>query len=218
VNTTEEANEVAMTHFVSNRDESVPLFQNPLLEFFSHTHPATSTVVYVPVAAYASYLSLQHVSPAATIGFAVAGMFIWTVFEYALHRWVFHWEPGSNWGKALRFWIHGIHHDYPRDHTRLIMPLVVSGPLAVLLYLLYTAAFGASGLAIYAGFALAYVAYDAIHYASHHLPAKSGLVAFLKAYHLAHHYGDERRGFGVTSPLWDYVLGTLPLPVRSARS
>jgi hypothetical protein len=50
--------------------------------------------------------------------------------EYIIHRWAFHYEPKTEWGKSTLL-VHGIHHDYPKDATRLVMPLLVSVPLAL---------------------------------------------------------------------------------------
>ena len=41
---------------------------------------------------------------------------------------------------------------------------------------------------------------------------KRGLWLWLKKYHMRHHYQDDHVGFGVTSPLWDYVFGTRSAP------
>jgi len=32
---------------------------------------------------------------------------------------------------------------------------------------------------------------------------------FLKQYHLRHHYKDDDRGYGVSSPFWDYIFRTV---------
>mgnify|MGYP003352602104 CR=1 FL=1 len=37
---------------MSGKDETVRLFANPVLEYFSHIHPATPIIVYLPMVAY----------------------------------------------------------------------------------------------------------------------------------------------------------------------
>ena len=106
--------------------------------------------------------------------------------------------------------MHGVHHAYPRDGTRLVMPLIVSAPLAVIFYFLFKAVFGKYYLITFAGLVLGYVCYDSIHYATHHFPMKKGLGKWLKEYHLKHHYVDSTTAYGVSNPLWDYVFGTVP--------
>ena len=59
-----------------------------------------------------------------------------------------------------------------------------------------------------AGLTVGYLAYDMIHYATHHLPMRWGVCRYLKRYHLKHHYKTPNQRFGVSSPLWDIVYGT----------
>jgi sterol desaturase/sphingolipid hydroxylase (fatty acid hydroxylase superfamily) len=47
-----------------------------------------------------------------------------------------------------------------------------------------------------------------LHYATHHFPMKRGVFLWLKQYHLRHHYKDDHVGYGISSPLWDYVFRT----------
>jgi sterol desaturase/sphingolipid hydroxylase (fatty acid hydroxylase superfamily) len=63
---------------------------------------------------------------------------------------------------------------------------------------------------LFAGFMLGYLAYDLIHYATHHFTMRSGAAKYLKRYHMQHHHKTPEQRFGVSSPLWDAVFGTLP--------
>lgn len=199
-----------MGKFVSNRDETVRLFQNPVLEYFSHIHPATPVVVFVPVVAYFCYVGASVLSIPTAVTTFIGGVVFWTFTEYALHRWVFHYEPVTERGKRIHFLVHGIHHDYPRDSTRLVMPLLVSVPLAALFYLAFQAVLGNYGYTSFAGFIAGYVVYDSIHYATHHFPMTTRLGKFLKNYHLRHHYNDEQTAYGISVPLWDIIFRTTP--------
>ena len=120
-------------HYISNKNESLRMFKSDFLEFFSHVHPLTPHVIYLPVMSYMFYLALgpRGLTIAAVIGLFAAGILIWTVVEYTMHRWVFHYEPASRWGKQLHFMLHGVHHDYPNDASRLVMPPAVSARPAV---------------------------------------------------------------------------------------
>lgn len=42
----------------------------------------------------------------------VFGIFLWTLIEYSLHRWVFHMEPSGKYRAMIyfHFVIHGLHH------------------------------------------------------------------------------------------------------------
>src|SRR5436309_11145072 len=101
-----------MRLYVSNKNESVPMFQSRFMEFFSHVHPATPLVLYLPVIAWMLYAALWRNGLSilvVAVLFAV-GLLIWTLLEYMIHRWAFHYEPTTPIGKKLHFIIHGVHH------------------------------------------------------------------------------------------------------------
>ena len=186
------------------------MFESDFIEFFSRVHPATPLLLYMPVVGYMLYLSLWHrkLSILPVAGLFVLGILLWTLFEYLIHRYIFHYEPKSHLGKRLHYIVHGVHHDYPNDARRLVMPPSISVPLAVLFYILFLLIFGHLAPGVFAGLVFGYVCYDMLHYATHHFPMKRGLWLWLKQYHLRHHYRDDDVGFGISSPLWDFVFGT----------
>lgn len=196
--------------FVSNKNETVRMFQSNFMEFFSHVHPATPVLLYGPMIALMLYLAFvqKQLSFLAVLGFFVIGVLIWTLLEYVIHRYVFHYEPKTRVGKLLHFIMHGVHHDYPNDATRLVMPPIISIPLAVVFYVVFILTLGRFAPAALAGFGFGYVCYDTIHYATHHFAMKRGIWRWLKQYHLRHHYQDDHAGYGVSTPLWDYVFKT----------
>ena len=210
--------------YVSNKNESVRMFESRFMEFFSHVHPATPLVLYLPVIGFMLFVALarQQMPLWSVAGLFVAGLLMWTLLEYVIHRYFFHYEPKSRWGKQFHFMVHGVHHDYPQDATRLVMPPVLSVPLAVFFYGLFVLVFGRFAQGLFAGLIFGYVCYDSIHYATHHFALKSRVGLWLKQYHLRHHYKDDHAGFGVSSPLWDYVFGTTrkesPAPTTTAAS
>jgi len=198
-------------NFVSNKDETVALFESPFLEKFTRVHYSVPLIVYLPVISWLLYRGSrsEELTSGGMLVLCVAGVLTWTLTEYVLHRFVFHYMPTSTWGKRLHFLMHGVHHDYPNDSWRLVMPPSVSIPLAVLFYFLFLLVFGpVMVLPFFAGFLLGYLAYDMIHYATHHAPIKGGIGLFLKHHHMKHHYQADTLGYGVSSPLWDYVFGT----------
>lgn len=198
-------------NYVSNKDESARLFKSDFLEMFSHVHPTIPLGVYIPVIGYFLYRAALEpmMSPGIIVGLFLAGMFVWTLTEYLLHRFVFHYQPDSEWGKKLHFLMHGVHHDYPNDSLRLVMPPVISLPLAILFYALFVALLGeASTWSFFAGFIVGYLFYDMLHYATHHFAMKGNIGLWLKHHHMRHHYQTDDRNYGVSSPLWDFVFGT----------
>ena len=191
---------------------SPQLFESEFLNFFSRVHPAIPAVVFLPATVAMLWLGADGGLPAwKLVLLALAGVAIWTLTEYWLHRLVFHWEPDNAFGRRMHFIIHGIHHYHPNDRMRLVMPPAVSIPLAVLFFFGFALLFGRPEVyPIFAGFLGGYLAYDYTHYYVHHFVPKSNLGRRLREQHMRHHFQDHRFGFGVSSPLWDVVFRTLP--------
>src|SRR6266446_10400705 len=118
---------MAQPHYVSNKNETFRMFKSDFMEFLSHVHPATPLVLYLPVVAYMLYAAVwqSRLSILAVAGLFLFGVLVWTLLEYIIHRYVFHYEPRSRLGKQLHFVVHGVHHDYPNDAKRLVMPPAV---------------------------------------------------------------------------------------------
>ena len=198
--------------YTSNKDESARLFKSDFLELFSHVHWSVPLILYIPVVSYLLYRASGTPGLTRTTGvfLFVGGVVIWTLTEYILHRYVFHYEPNSKVGKYLHFMMHGVHHEYPNDSKRLVMPPAVSIPLALLFYFLFSLIVGMKYIfPFFAGFLVGYMLYDEIHYATHHAPLKNGVWQKVKHHHVLHHYHDPGKGFGVSTPVWDYVFGTV---------
>jgi sterol desaturase/sphingolipid hydroxylase (fatty acid hydroxylase superfamily) len=197
----------------------IRLFASDTLEFFTHVHPATVLVAWVPVAAaslvWGIALSGESGHPYSAIPGFVVGIILWTITEYLLHRFIFHFTPRTPLRKRISFLMHGVHHAQPRVKTRLVMPLMVSVPLALLFYLLFSVVvshfMGARWLTgpLFSGFVIGYVCYDLTHYALHNVQFKGGLGKFLRTHHMRHHTEWDSR-FGVSTPLWDHVFRTEP--------
>jgi sterol desaturase/sphingolipid hydroxylase (fatty acid hydroxylase superfamily) len=185
------------------------LFENPLLDKLSRVHWTVPLYVYAPVIAILAYFSFAKVSVAAALGCMLFGYVAWTLTEYFGHRYLFHWELPGEFGKRLHFLIHGVHHDHPSDPLRLVMPVLLSGPILIL-------AFGAIALLfgfpltwpVLAGFTGGYLAYDMVHYHVHHREPTTHFGRMLRRVHMLHHFRDHDRGFGVSAPWWDHVFGT----------
>ena len=197
-------------NYVSNSEESIQLFENKLLNSLSKVHFTVPLFIFIPIIGYLIYLGLsQGLGLLLFGGMFLAGIFVWTLTEYVLHRFVFHFHPTSDFGKRIHFIFHGVHHDYPRDKKRLVMPPSASIPLAALFFFLFKfivpmpALFG-----FFAGFLLGYLIYDMMHYAMHHFNYKSGWFKKIKQHHMLHHYQDPEKGYGVSSAIWDEVLNT----------
>jgi sterol desaturase/sphingolipid hydroxylase (fatty acid hydroxylase superfamily) len=196
-------------NFISNSPESVRMFKSPVLEGLSKVPYFVPLVVYVPVILYFCWSSIQANGATIFLGYLVLGLFIWTLTEYILHRFIFHFYPTSDWGKRIHFIFHGVHHDYPNDAKRLVMPPSASIPLAAAFYLLFDWLLADQMLnGFFAGFIMGYLFYDMTHYMLHHAQFKNGFWKRLKQQHMLHHYDDASKKYGVTSDIWDKVFGT----------
>lgn len=224
-------------NFVSNDDVSVRMFRSGFVERFTHVHPAVPHVIYVPVIAYLLWSARAAPGHAALL--FVVGLFVWTFVEYVMHKHVFHApdrvmdethavvaalrreEPVipalPGWRHVIYFIAHGVHHEYPSDSTRLVMPPGASIPLALLFYALFHALAGpAATPPLFAGFLVGYLIYDTVHYAVHHPGLPTAWGRYLKKRHYGHHFVDPDRDYGVSSPVWDAVFGTLTRAERRA--
>jgi sterol desaturase/sphingolipid hydroxylase (fatty acid hydroxylase superfamily) len=189
------------------------MFENPLLELASRVHPAVPPVLYLPVVTICLVLAVgrENLGVPSVAAVFLLGLVAWSLAEYLLHRFVFHFEPDTRWGRRLHFIIHGVHHDYPHDPMRLVMPPSVSVPLAILVFLLFRLLVGPVwSLPSFAGFLVGYLIYDMTHFHIHHHRSDNRLSLALRRYHYRHHFQQSDRGFGVTSSLWDRVFRTVP--------
>jgi sterol desaturase/sphingolipid hydroxylase (fatty acid hydroxylase superfamily) len=203
---------------IDHNDEPIRLFKSDFLEFFTHISPVVVIIIWVPVVIF--FLARGIVKLPAGVSFAVIplgyllGIFMWTFAEYILHRFVFHYHPKNPVQEKIFFLFHGVHHAQPQCKTRLVMPPIVSVPLALLFYGFFSLVFGLLLGApqwiapMFAGFITGYLAYDLTHYSTHHFPMRKGIWKALKRYHMRHHYKTPDKLFGVSSPIWDYVFKT----------
>ncbi|VDL84520.1 unnamed protein product [Nippostrongylus brasiliensis] len=124
----------------------------------------------------------------------VVGVLSWTLLEYVLHRWVFHWkpDPSSPSQIVLHFLLHGLHHKTPMDGDRLVFPPAPALPIVLFFYIVYSnilpwhifCAFGSGKL-------FGYIGYDMIHYYLHHgCPRPLTNLHYRKVYHHNHHFKD----------------------------
>ena len=195
------------------------MFENPVLELASRVHPAVPPLLYLPVVTVCLVLAIgrEDLGVPSVAGVFVLGLAFWTLAEYLLHRFVFHFEPDTRWGRRLHFIIHGVHHDYPHDPMRLVMPPSVSVPLATLVFLGFRLVLGpAWSLPFFAGFLIGYLIYDMTHFHIHHHRSDNKLSLALRRYHYRHHFQQSDRGYGVTSSLWDRVFRTIPILRRNS--
>ncbi len=206
------------TNFKSVKKETPKLFENKFLDALSRVHPITPLVIFLPIIGYLIYKTyLTNITLSAGILLFLLGGFIWTINEYLLHRFVFHFITPNPLVQKMHFILHGVHHDYPNDPKRLVMPPSASIPLAILFYFFYSLFLSTNIFPFYAGFLVGYLAYDMSHYLIHHNNFKNSYFRKIKEKHMRHHYLDQKTQYGVTSSLWDNVFGT-PSPLRKTEN
>ena len=210
-----------MDHLPINNDkEPIRLFESDFLETFTHISPVAVSAIWIPIIVFFAARTFgwqaKALAPGLSVFAIVVGIFIWTISEYLLHRFLFHMPVHGKTMERIVFLFHGVHHTQPQGKTRLVMPPAISLPLAAIFYGLFVLIFqyvlsGAGWVApLFTGFSIGYLAYDLTHYATHHFPMRNGYLKYIKRYHMQHHYKTPNQRFGVTSPAWDWAFGTMP--------
>lgn len=198
-------------NFISNKDETVRMFENGFLERLTRIHYSVPLFLFIPVIIYSLYRAIwiDHINNLSLAGYILLGLFVWTLTEYVMHRFVFHWMPPGKLGERMHFVFHGVHHDYPSDSKRLVMVPTISIPLATLFFFLFKLILGhVNVFPFFVGFLSGYLFYDMVHYAIHHYNFKSKFWLDLKHHHMLHHYKDMDNGYGVSSKFWDLIFRT----------
>ena len=200
---------VRVTDWSKPRPGRGPMFDQRVLERLSVAHPMLPTVTYAPIGVLLLFQAVRSGMGAnAVVVCYILGMVAWSFFEYGVHRLAFHHEPATSVQVAGAYLVHGVHHAYPDDSRRWVMPLAVTAPIATALFFAFRLVLGRCAPATYAGFISGYLTYDLLHYFIHRGRLPTRLGRYLRQYHLAHHYKMADRNFGVTSPLWDVVFRT----------
>ncbi|MDA2934859.1 sterol desaturase family protein, partial [Acidobacteria bacterium AH-259-D05] len=135
------------------------------------------------------------------------GLFIWSLLEYVLHRFFFHWTPENRTLKRIVQQLHWNHHGDPRNPDKILVQpcysLCVSGLFLGGLYALTGSFFTAVGLLV--GIWTGFLYYEVVHYRLHLATGDGGILKHQRGWHFYHHFVDSHHCFGVTSPLWDLL-------------
>jgi sterol desaturase/sphingolipid hydroxylase (fatty acid hydroxylase superfamily) len=200
----------------NRKKQGVAVLANGFLERTVGTsHPALPGVWFLPLISYGIWRGFTdpNASPMLTAGVLLGGVLLWTFIEYWLHRIVFHLAPPKNpTARFYWFMIHGYHHEFPNDRLRLVMPPLMSWPVAGLFAGIFWTIGGTYWFSAFTGVVTGYLAYDWIHYYTHHGRPKGRVGKFLRRYHMEHHFKDQETHFGLSSPLWDVVFRTFSAP------
>jgi sterol desaturase/sphingolipid hydroxylase (fatty acid hydroxylase superfamily) len=187
------------------------LFRNPILEKLSRTHIGVPISIFVTYASVLLYWSVTHTSLTiwVSVGMFLFGALAFTWVEYMVHKHIFHMKTYNKWREKFQYTVHGVHHEFPKDKERLAMPPLLSITIATLLLLFFRLVLGDMVFSFLPGFLVGYAYYLSVHYIVHvHQPPKNFL-KILWINHAIHHYKHGEYVFGVSSPLWDYIYGTM---------
>lgn len=191
------------------------IFNNAFLEVFTKAPAPVSFGFYFVVMGTLVGISIQKgVVDTFWKGALIylGALFFWTFFEYVFHRFINHLDyyfPESPTIRRIDYVLHGIHHEYPRDPARLIMPPLPGLIIVSILFGGYYLILGNYAFLFLAGFLNGYLLYTLIHYGTHRFkPPK--LLKPLWRHHALHHYKHTDRAFGVSSTFWDHIFRTMP--------
>jgi len=107
------------------------LFENKLMEKLTRTHIAVPLVMFSIISTSLLVFGFRqgYISALTAPLLFFAGILVFTLIEYIMHRFLFHLPPKTEKAEKFAYAIHGVHHDYPKDKDRLAMPI----PLSLLL-------------------------------------------------------------------------------------
>ena len=199
-----------------NHRGQATIFENSFLESLTKTSLKQNIIVYGLLVILLIYnaIEIQNIPILEFIGIFFFALLFWTLAEYLLHRYVFHWISENKYIQRFHFIMHGSHHLYPRDSERLLMPPVPGILMASFLFLIFYIIFSLLNIPVYTwaffpGFFLGYLLYSFLHRATHVMkPPKR--FKYLWKHHSLHHYKYPNRAFGVSNTFWDRIFGTMP--------
>jgi sterol desaturase/sphingolipid hydroxylase (fatty acid hydroxylase superfamily) len=188
------------------------VFDNPFLERLSRTHIAVPISIFVLISAallwYAYLFTILKLSLVLVL--FLSGVVFWTLLEYIAHRFLFHMKPDTETKKKWQYNMHGIHHEFPKDKERLAMPPLLSVFIASIFFAIFYLLMNTKVFGFLPGMLCGYAGYLFVHYIVHAYQPPKNFFKELWINHSIHHYKDSTVVFGVSSPLWDFVFGTLP--------
>ncbi|MEZ0612209.1 sterol desaturase family protein [Fibrella sp. WM1] len=186
------------------------LFDNPILEALSRTHILVPIGMWLVLSVFLGWYAFTYTDM--STGYIVAlfgmGLFVFTIFEYVLHRYLYHLEPTTPRRAKIQYTFHGVHHEYPKDKTRLAMPPALAIFVAGAFFALFFVLIGEAAYAFFPGFLVGYSGYLAVHFIVHAYAPPKNFFKQLWINHSVHHYKNPESNYGVSTPIWDYVFGS----------
>ncbi|SFT75510.1 Fatty acid hydroxylase superfamily protein [Lishizhenia tianjinensis] len=191
--------------------KSPRLFSNNFLELLTWSHPLLIFSMYSVIAYFLMnyFINELHHTLGSAVGYFFLGLFSWTLAEYFMHRFLYHKIKDASFSSGFQYMFHGIHHEYPNDEGRIVLPPVPSLIIASLFFLVFYLFLGETTYAFGPGFMIGYSLYMSIHNMVHKRPSPKKY-NFWWRHHNIHHFQQHDKAFGVSTSLWDRVFGTMP--------
>lgn len=195
-----------------NHKGRAQIFENPVLERLTRTHISLPISIFIAIATGLIYYGITHsfIGVVEAVSLFFTGWLLFSLLEYIAHRFLFHMDTDTPAKAKIQYTFHGNHHEYPKDKERLAMPPILSVFISSLLFFMFKLIFGQFVFGILAGVLFGYAMYLLVHYAVHAYAPPKNFLKTLWIHHSIHHYKDPSVAYGVSSPLWDYMLGTMP--------
>ncbi|MBP9066544.1 MAG: sterol desaturase family protein [Candidatus Microthrix sp.] len=144
-----------------------------------------------------------------TVGAALTGALSWTAAEYGLHRFAMHEMRGR--GMASRE--HLKHHADVTYFSPTSKKLLSAAATTAVAFPAANAMMGRRWATTFTtAMITTYSGYEMAHRRTHTHPPRNEFGRWMRRSHLHHHFGAPMRNFGVTSPVWDHLLGTYDHP------
>jgi sterol desaturase/sphingolipid hydroxylase (fatty acid hydroxylase superfamily) len=169
-------------------------------------------ICYVPLAGGLCFWAWHAagLSEVAKPALMAGGLLVWTLIEYLLHRFLLHYRPPAPALLSIVEKLHLGHHRDPQDEVKITVPVSGSLPIAGGLLVLFRLTAGSWEMAalLMTGSVAGYLYYEAVHFWIHCGSRGGRWLGQRRANHFFHHFKDQTRCFGVSTPLWDLVMGT----------
>jgi sterol desaturase/sphingolipid hydroxylase (fatty acid hydroxylase superfamily) len=190
----------------------IKVFKHPILNKLSRTNPLVAISIYCLISLGMVIYGFAVSTPLLThsVALFVAGLLLFSLVEYATHRFMYHSGENYQDEKNWQYKVHGVHHAVPNEKDLLALPIPLALLVSGLLFMLFYLPMGQHALFFFPGFLSGYAAYLFVHYKVHTSKPPKNAFSYLWKHHLIHHYSDDERAYGVSSPLWDIVFGTMP--------
>ncbi len=207
----------AIHEIIPKNDRAAKMFKNPVLDKLTSSHASIPIAMLILFGIVFLYQGLVHTQLTMSnyMILVFIGILSWTLFEYIMHRYLYHMVPTNKIKGWIQYNMHGMHHEYPKDKSRLAMPPIAIIAISFMFLYMFNLIMGDFTYGFTPGFLFGYAGYLGVHFTVHAFKPPKNTFKVLWVNHAIHHYKDPDAAFGVSSPLWDHIFRTLPKKKKS---